>query len=237
MSNFISQKAVAGGVFLGSALVQAKGEIGGHRHVFVKLGGGEKNGLRFPTTGGVIVNPFKGNAKIFAGDLVEYNPNIATDGGATIKIMKTYKVVSASGTKVVVEGGGYRHVPFVGDVLMVAPAEATGTGTGATVTGVVKGKTEYTLTLSAAIDAEAGDVLVEATAAGADAKAMVANPNCYAACDYDFVYASTEDSEVSYLMAPCLSHPDVKIYEHKMSPLPAYVKAMNKSNVEGWFEL
>ena len=58
------------GVFLGRTLVQQHGEIGGARSVFVKLQG-NKNELVFPTFGGQIKNPFKGQAKLYAGDLCE----------------------------------------------------------------------------------------------------------------------------------------------------------------------
>ena len=73
-SNFYAQRMLNGGVFAGTTLIQAHGDIGGARYVFVKLQGRSKDSMVFPTVGGVITNPFKGNAKIFAGDLLEYNP-------------------------------------------------------------------------------------------------------------------------------------------------------------------
>ena len=78
------------GVFLGKTLLQRRGEIGGARYVFVKLQG-NKNELVFPTFGCKIMNPFRGTAKMYAGDLIEYRYN---DGqkGATGYILKTYVV-------------------------------------------------------------------------------------------------------------------------------------------------
>ena len=81
------------GVFLGRTLVQQHGEIGGARSVFVKLQG-NKNELVFPTFGGQIKNPFKGQAKLYAGDLCEYRTD---ENGVKpqIFILKTFEVKSA----------------------------------------------------------------------------------------------------------------------------------------------
>ena len=62
------------GSFIGTTLLQTNHVIGGARSVFVKLEG-VKNDLVFPTHGGILANPFKGKAKIFAGDLFEYRPD------------------------------------------------------------------------------------------------------------------------------------------------------------------
>ena len=236
--DFYQQRILNAGVFQGTVLIQAHGEIGGSRNVFVKLQSSAKNGLVYPTVGGVLVNPFKGNAKIFAGDLLEYNPGIEGDTGATVKIMKTYEVAkAASTTEVLIKRDGFRHIPFVGDILMAAPNALTGTGTGVTVTAVEK-TTDNTagdvwkLTVSAA---------VEADKAGAGAKAIVTNPNCYAPSDFDFVYspaATNNDFEgARYLFTPCLANDSTVLYKAKMSPMPASVLAMNTSKVAGWFSL
>lgn len=244
MANYYEQSVLNGGSFLGRALVQASGEIGGHRHVFVKLQGSGKNGLVFPTTGGLVKNPFKGFAKAFAGDLVEYR----IDG--SIYLLKTYKVAAAAAaaaTSVLVVRDGFKHVPFVGDVLMVAPDEIDGKGTAVTVTAVEK-TTDTTagdvwkVTLSATLGAlAAGAILVEGSAAGSDVQAMVTNPNAFLACDYDFAFdpaASDSDFEgARYALTPCIANEDTKLYIDKMSPLPASVEALNKSRVTGWFNL
>ena len=59
------------GYFRGRKTIQRSATVGGARSVFVKLQG-NKNELVYPTFGGYIKNPFKGAAKIFAGDLMEY---------------------------------------------------------------------------------------------------------------------------------------------------------------------
>lgn len=202
----------------------------------------------FPTSGGRVVNPFKGNAKIFAGDLVEFNPGL-DDTGATVKLLKTYEVAKAvaeADTTVSIVRDGYKHVPFVGDNLMVAPDTLDGTGTAVTVTAVEKtieaGSEVWNLTLSGALGAiEKGTVLVEAAEAGTGKKAMVTSPNAYAQCDYDFLYApsaSDDDFEgAKYMLTPCIANEDTKLYIDRMSPLPPAVKALNRSRVSGWFNL
>lgn len=246
--DFYQQRILNSGVFHGTVLVQAHGEIGGTRNVFVKLQSSAKNGLVYPTIGGVLKNPFKGNAKIFAGDLIEYDPGIETDSGATVKVMKTYQVAASatSAQTVQIVRDGFKHIPFVGDFIMVAPTKIDGTGTAVTVTGV-EAKTDSTngdvweLSLSAAITAKKGDVLVEASAGTGTVKAVVTNPNAYAPSDADFVYnpaASNDDFEgARYLFTPCLADPGTILYKCKMSPTPASVLAMNKSNVPGWFAI
>ena len=250
MADFYSQIMQNSGVFLGRTLIQANGSIGGHRYVFVKWQGSGKDGLVFPTVGGILKNPFKGNAKIYAGDLIEYNPGITDNKGATVKILKTYEVAKAdeegTGTTVYLVRDGYHHIPFVGDNIMVAPSTIDGTGTGVTITAVEKttdsGIDVWKLTVSAALgELEKGQVLVEAAAAGASQKAMVTNPNAYAPCDFDFIFnpaASDDDFEgARYMMTPCIANEDTKLYVSKMSPLPDTIKALNRSRVEGWFNL
>lgn len=248
MADFYQQKVLNSGSFLGTTLIQAHGEIGGHRYVFVKWQGSSKNSLVFPTTGGILKNPFKGNAKIFAGDLVEFNPGL-DDKGATVKILKTYEVakdVAEADTTVLIVRNGYRHIPFVGDNIMVAPDTLDGTGTAVTVTAVEKtadsGVDVWKLTISAALGTvKKGTVLIEAAETGADKKPMVTNPNAYAPSDYDCLYdpASGDDDfeGARYMFTPCIANEDTKLYTNRMSPLPQAVKALNKSRVDGWFNL
>lgn len=248
-NNFYQDSVLKSGVFAGTTLIQANGELGGFRKVFVKLVKSGKDGLVYPTFGGLLKNPFKGNAKIYAGDLLEYNPGINNGAnGSTVKILKTYEVAAAAATastEISLVRDGYHHIPFVGDTIMVAPASIDGTGLGVTITAVAKATANdvdvYNVTVSSALTVSAGDVLVEAAKAGADVHAMVTKPNAYAPCDYDFVYApSTDDDEFSavrYLMTPCLANPDTVLKANAMSPMPASIKAMNKSLVDGWFIL
>lgn len=245
MADFYQQILLNSGYLPGRALVQARGSIGGHRYVFVKLQMSGKDALVFPTTGCVIKNPFKGNARAFAGTLFEYNP----DG--TGYILKSYAVAKATAeatdTDIYLKRDGYSLIPFVGDILMVAPTTLTGKGTAVTVTAV-KTETDATagdvwkVTLSATLGAlTTSSVLVEAKEAGASKEAMVTNPNSYLPCDFDFVFdpaASDNDFDgARYLITPALALGDVFLYTDRMQPLSAALKGLNKSKVNGWFNI
>lgn len=237
------------GNFFGRTLVQQRGEIGGARDVFVKLGG-LKNDLIFPTFGGRVMNPFKGQAKIYAGDLIEYRTN---DKGVNpeIYLLKTYKVAKAtSDTTIEIVRDGYKHIPFVGDVLMKAPDTMGGTGAAYTVTAVTKSdrggdasnEKVWVLTVNTALGSLVkGDVLVEAEEENASGSMIVQNINAVAPCDYDFLHSdpsdpANEESEFDkarYYMTPALGG---LMYKHKMSPVPTCVeKACNEVKVNGWF--
>lgn len=245
MADFYQQILLSSGYLPGRALVQARGNIGGHRYVFVKLQMSGKDALVFPTTGCVIKNPFKGNARAFAGTLFEYKP----DG--TGYILKSYAVAKATAeatdTDIYLKRDGYSLIPFVGDILMVAPTTLTGKGTAVAVTAV-KAETDvaagdvWKVTLSATLGAlTTSSVLVEAKEAGASKEAMVTNPNSYLPCDFDFVFdptASDNDFDgARYLITPALALGDVFLYEDRMQPLSAALKALNKSKVNGWFNI
>lgn len=235
MSGFYENRHMYGGVNYGGVLIQGHGSVGGTRSVFVKLQGQGKNGLVFPPIGGLLKNPFKGFAKAWAGDLAEYK----IDG--SVYLLKTYEVSSADGTTVKIVRDGYRHIPFVGDILMVAASKLATIGTGVTVTAVKANGDVWEVTVSDAITASNGAILVEADKAGAGAKSVVQNPNAFIPCDVDFKYDAQSDAEyydgARYTITPCLANEDTKLYVAKMQPLPASVKALNKSKVEGWFEL
>lgn len=239
MQNFYDSKIANTGVNYGGVLVQAHGSVGGSRNVFVKYQGQAKNGLVFPPIGGFVKNPFKGYAKAYAGDLAEYKIN------GEVLLLKTYEVaadVESTDTTVTIVRDGYRHIPFVGDILMVAPSTLSGTGTAVTVTAVSASADAWTLTLSAALgEVPEGGILVEASAAGASATMLVTNPNSYLPCDVDFLFdpqANAEDFDgARYTLTPCLANEDTKLYVNKMSPLPDVIKALNRSKVEGWFNL
>lgn len=245
MADFYQQILLNSGYLPGRALVQARGNIGGHRYVFVKLQMSGKDALVFPATGCVIKNPFKGNARAFAGTLFEYKP----DGIGYI--LKSYAVAKATAaatdTDIYLKRDGYSLIPFVGDILMVAPTTLTGKGTAVTVTAV-KAETDvaagdvWKVTLSATLGSlTTSSVLVEAKEAGASKEAMVTNPNAYLPCDFDFVFdpaASDNDFDgARYLVAPALALGDVFLYEDRMQPLSAALKALNKSKVNGWFNI
>lgn len=225
------------GYFRGRKTIQRRASVGGARSVFVKLQG-NKNELVYPTFGGFIQNPFKGAAKMFAGDLIEYRTD---ENGVNPEVyfLKTYLVKSVSGTTVNVVRDGYKHIPFVGDKIGVAPAEIGGAMTAATVNAVAKkvvdGVDVWALTMSAAVDAEEGDVLVEA---GVDGKMLVKAINAVAPTDLDMGdEPATGDEDFDgarYSYTPALGG---IMYVNKMSPLPECVLKLNIAKVNGWFQV
>ena len=226
------------GVFRGRKTIQRSATIGGARSVFVKLQG-NKNELVYPTFGGYIMNAPKGAPfKFFAGDLVEYRTD-ANGVNPEIYILKTYKVVSASGTTVNILNDGFKHVPFVGDKIGVAPEEIGGEMTAVTVTAVknaeVGGKKVWAVTTSAALTTKADDVLVEADA---NDKMLIKNINAVCPTDLDmFDAAATGDEDFDgarYSYTPALGG---IMYINKMSPMPACVLKLNKVNVNGRYQV
>lgn len=225
------------GAFRGRKLIQRRGEVGGAKSVFVKLQG-IKNELVYPTFGGQIKNPFKGAAKMFAGDLCEYRTN---DKGVKpeIFILKTYLVESVSGAVVNIVKDGYKHIPFVGDKIGVAPEEIGGAVTAVTINSIKVAKIGdvdvWACTCSATLDAEKGDVLVEADEEG---KMMVKAINGVFDADADMLDApSTGDEDFDgarYLYTPALGG---IMYTHKMSPMPKCVLDLNIAKINGWFQI
>lgn len=221
------------GVNHGRTLLQQSSNFGGRRYVFVIQGGGGKNNLVNPTTGCRLMNPFRGTAKVFAGDLVEFR--LEGEG----YILKTYEVESVSGNTVNIVRSGYRHIPFVGDKLGVAPSELDGDMTSATITAVEKTKVGdvkvWACTFDSALEAEKGDILVEA---GEDDKMLVKNPNMVLPWDLDFIFVpsmSNDDYDnARYLFDPVLSE---LAFTHRMSPIPPCVMKLNRSRVVGWFQI
>lgn len=227
------------GVFRGRKTIQRSATIGGARSVFVKLQG-NKNDLVYPTFGGYIKNAPKGAPfKFFAGDLVEYRTD--NDGvNPELYILKTFKVVSAEGAVVNILNDGYKHVPFVGDKIGVAPDEIGGAMTAANViavkNAVVGGKKVWAVTTDAELSAKADDILVEADE---ENKMLVKKINAVCPTDLDmFDAAATGDEDFDgarYSYTPALGG---VMYINKMSPLPACVLAVNnkaKYDVNGWF--
>ena len=231
------------GVLLGRTLLQQKGSLGGARSVFVKMGG-IKDELVFPPLGGQVKNPFKGRAKCFAGDLMEYRTS-DTGMEPEIYLLKTYEVQSQSGTTVNIYRDGYHHKPFVGDILMKAPDEIGGTGASSAVTAVEVTTVDSTPVWALTVDSNLtgladGDILVEATTADASSGTMVVqNINAVAPADYDFVYplvadaAADDDYELArYFIVPAIA---ATMYKSKMSPIPDCCEPFNIANVNGWF--
>lgn len=246
-------KSVDYGYFRGRVLVQKSAQIGGYKSVFVKLKE-LHNELVYPTFGGIIMNPFKGRAKFFAGDLIEFRTN---NNGVRpeVYILKTFKVADAvsNTTTVYIERDGFKHKPFVGDILMVAPDVIGGTGKAVTVTAVTATNVTidavatdvWQLTISAALTITKGAVMVEAEEAGDNKAMLVKNINAVADCDADMMFDNVADTDdigtdnESYVDARYLYTPALGglMYTHKMSPLPQCVLNLNRSNVNGWFKV
>lgn len=225
------------GYFRGRKTTQRRGTVGGARSVFVKLQG-NKNELVYPTFGGYIKNPFKGTAKLFAGDLIEYRTD--NDGvNPEIYILKTYLVESASGTTVNIVKDAYKHIPFVGDKIGVAPSELGGEMTAVTINSIKTSKVGdvevWACTCSAALTTKKGDVLVEADGSN---KMMVKAINAVAPTDLDMFDAPATGDEdfdgARYSYTPALGG---IMYISKMSPMPACVLAENRAKVNGWYQI
>ena len=253
------------GHFRGLGLIQKKGDIGGYRNVFVNLVGNHDD-LVYPHFGGKVMNPPKGRAKMWAGDLLEYRPKTGSDKlDPEIYILRTFEVADAvsNTTTVYIVRDEFRHKPFVGDVLMVAPAVIGGTGTAVTVTAVtattatISGASVnvWQLTISAALTITKGAIMVEAEESGSDKKMLVQNINGVFDCDTDFI----EDENISDVgvtrdqtSGEITSVTDADFYKaryqytpalgglmwiHKMSPMPQCVLDLNMCNVPGWYHV
>lgn len=248
------------GHFRGLSLIQTKGNVGGYKNVFVNLVGNH-NDLVYPHIGGKVMNPPKGQAKMWAGDLLEYRPTGHPNNlDPEIYILRTFKLAAAvsASTTVYIERDEFKHKPFVGDVLMVEPDVIGGTGTGVTVTAVTATTTTvdsatvnvWQLTVSAALTADKGKVLVEAEEAGSDKKMLVKNINGVFDCDADFVYdenisdvantsgvvtdGMSDFYKARYQYTPALGG---LMWIDKMSPLPQCVLDLNLCNVPGWYHI
>lgn len=253
------------GHFRGLSLIQTNGKVGGYRNVFVNLVGNH-NDLVYPHIGGKVMNPPKGAAKMFAGDLLEYRPTGHPNNlDPEIYILRTFKLAAAvsASTTVYIERDEFKHKPFVGDVLMVEPATIGGTGTAVTVTAVVATTTTvdsqtvnvWQLTVSAALTGTKGKCLVEAEEAGSDKKMLVKAINGVFDCDADFIVSDDNIADVGttkdgsgnvtavtaadFLKARYQYTPALGglMWIDKMSPIPQCVLDLNMCNVPGWFHV
>lgn len=226
------------GAFRGRKLIQTSGEFGGQKSVFVKLKG-IKNELVYPAFGGKVMNPPKGPGfKIFAGDLVWFKTD---DNGVKPEVyfLKTYLVESVSGSVVNIVRDGYKHKPFVGDKLGVAPEKIGGEMTAATITAITETKVGsvnvWACTVDGTIAAKKGDVLVESDA---DGKMLVKAVNSVMDCDADMLDAAALGSDdfdgARYYYTPALGG---IMYTHKMSPMPKCVLDLNQSKINGWYQI
>lgn len=205
-------------------------KVRGGRAVWVKDSNGEnrKNVL----LGGTILNPNKGFGHLWAAQLVQYTP---AEG---CYIFRSFEVVSATGTTIVIKGDGFSDAPEVGQLLMVAPDEASATGQSAKVTTVEYDAENavFNTTVDTALTANEGDILVEAAGdeASADATVLVPNPNTFVEADHELL--PTEgyglDGTANYSISTV--H-DKEAWIVKMQPLPKYVLAKNRSYIKGIF--
>lgn len=242
--------------YRGRMLIQKRGSVGGFRSVFVKLQG-TKNELVYPTFGGMVMNPFKQPAKMFAGDLCWFKTD-SKGVNPEIYLLKTFECVSAATTTINIKRDAYRHRPCVGDILMVAPEIIGGSGTAVTVSAVTEttvevSSTEYnvwavTVSDNIASSISNGTILVEAVEAGSNKKMLVETVNAIIDCDCDFVegavvasgkntvpeLANQDFDSPRYIYTPALGG---LMYIHKMSPMPKCVLDLNRSNVNGWFKI
>lgn len=236
-----------GGVFLGRARIAQKRRNGGARYVSVDFQG-LKNDLVYVLWGGVLANPFPGVAKLYEGDMF-YQELDEKGEHPKLYCLKVYEAAKAStAKKLTLKRDGFRHIPFIGDTLMVEPETIGGSGTVANVTAVTSttdtnGEKVWELTLDTALTVAAGDILVEGVAdtsenatAGAGTM-LVKDINCFAPQDYDFVFepvADPEDEEnyedAEYQLTPVVGFLG---WIHRMSPIPKCVLKLNQSRYNG----
>lgn len=236
-----------GGVFLGRARIAQKRSNGGARYVSVDFQG-LKNDLVYVLWGGVLANPFPGVAKLYEGDMF-YQELDDNAENPKLYCLKTYEAATASTAKTLtLVRDGFRHIPFVGDTLMVEPEAIGGKGAVANVTKVVSttdtdGNKVWVLTLDANLTVAKGDILVEGvafTAADSDGNTgemLVKDINCFAAQDYDMVFepvADPDDEEnyddAEYQLTPVIGFLG---FIHRMSPIPKCVLKLNQSRYKG----
>lgn len=224
----------------GRAMFAHRDSIAGAKFVFVKMTGKAAQ-CRVPI-GMRVLNPFTNKAKVYQGDLVEYK----IDGtGYLLKLFKLAKAVEAGDTTIYIANDGFSHRPETGNILMKAPATFATTGAAAAISAVTAddtylGANVYTATITANAlgTANAGDYLVEAVEAGSGKLMLVSNPNSFIAEDFVFEWGqATGDSDFDgarYNLAPVLHE---IAWKDKMTGCPAFLNAINKSKVTGWFEL
>lgn len=227
-----------------TALGSSTKKWGGIKNVFVPLTSPEGGSVYTPF-GGLLMNPWPGQAKAYAADLFEYRTD---DNGLNpeLYVLKTYEVYSVSGKTVNIVRDGYRHLPYAGLILINSPEEMGGTGEAMTVVSVAKntidGQDVWALTLAKAPTTAPvkGDILVESDS---DGNMLVKNVNAGLGHDEDFVYdpadmtpgAMDNYEDARYHLSVIFGF---LAYTNRMSPIPPCVaKAVNTSRVNGWFKL
>ena len=227
-------------------------QVRGGKHVWVKDSNGEARGNVL--LGGTIKNPNKGFGKLYAAQLLQYTP------GQGCYIFRSFALkadAAANATDYYINGDGYGDAPEVGMVVMVAPdavkvetltantetgavtkTVADYTGQSAKITAVVYDKTneQFKITLDNTLGAlSTGAILVEAegTAKSASAKVLVPNPNIFVEADEELLPTEGYGFEnANYSISGVYNK---QAWIARMQPLPKYVLAKNKSNIDGIF--
>ena len=208
-------------------------KVRGGKWVWVKDSNGEDR--RNILLGGTIANPNKGFGYLWAAQLMQYTP------GQPILIFRSFavsKASAASATTIYIKGDGYSDAPEVGQVIMIAPDDATTTGQSAKITAVAYNETneEFTVTIDTAIGALTTDsIIVEATgdAASASATVLCPKPNIFNEADREML--PTEGYGFQNANYSVSGVYDKQAWIAKMQPLPKYVLAMNRSYIDGIF--
>lgn len=173
---------------------------------------------RVKTAGGTLKKLPEAPAIIPAG-----TPAYLDKMGGEITLLETFRVskaLTASGTVVEVEAKG--NVPQItkGQFVMKAPENYSEKGTALTVgevtDGTVSGSKKFSITAGALGELAVGDILVVASAAGADAS-MATKPN-------GLIWHDLEIREGDYDQTGAIVTSGV-ILEDRISPIPECVKA------------
>ena len=149
--------------------------VRGGKFVWVKDSNGEQRGNVL--LGGTIMNPNKGFGHLWAAQLVQYTP------GAGCLIFRSFAVHTATSaatdTTLYFKADGLSDAPEVGQLIMKAPASATGTGQSGKITAVEYDATneKFEVTVDTALGSlSVGDVIVEANGTAASASAPTPLP-------------------------------------------------------------
>lgn len=208
-------------------------KVRGGKWVWVKDSNGEnRNNILL---GGTIANPNKGFGHLWAAQLMQYTP------GQPIYIFRSFAISKASAATdktIYIKGDGYSDAPEVGQIIMVAPDDATTKGQSAKITDVAynEANEEFTVTIDTALGALTVDtILVEAKgdAASATAEVLCPKPNIFNEADRDLM--PTEGYGIQNANYSVSGVYNKQAWIAKMQPLPKYVLAYNRSLIDGIF--
>ena len=209
-------------------------KVRGGKFVWVKDSNGEQRGNVL--LGGTILNPNKGFGHLWAAQLVQYTPAV---GCLIFRSFAVHTATSAAtDTTLYFKADGLSDAPEVGQLIMKAPASATGTGQSGKITAVEYDATneKFKVTVDTALGSlSVGDVIVEAngTAASASAKPLVPNPNTFIEADRDLLPTEGYGFEnANYSISTVYNK---QAWIARMQPLPSWVLSKNRSYIDGIF--